>query len=341
MDFIGLDCPVCGKAFTESDDIVVCPQCGAPYHRACYQQTGHCVFEEKHGTPDAWKRPQQNNPQSGITCSHCGRQNEPSALFCSQCGHPLADDASIPPNAGYTTAPPEYRPAPPQQQQPYQQQPAPVFPFDPMGGVQKEETIEGIRADEMARFVQSNTQYYLPVFHAFANFRKIRFNFGAFLFSGGWLLYRKQYRLGTIFTALIVALNALSFYILNEISTPLMLKLAKQVGVDLSQQLPNAEQYAVMAKILMEQNPMQILMLYLPFIVGIITLGIMIYLGFNANRLYLKYCVEKIHQIHESTQDPSDRALQFQMQGGINAGLCIVLLILYAVALFLPNVLTF
>ncbi|MFR2561998.1 MAG: RING finger protein [Anaeromassilibacillus sp.] len=55
MDYTGLKCPVCGKPFTSDDDIVVCPECGAPYHRACYQQAGHCIFQEKHGTPDAWK----------------------------------------------------------------------------------------------------------------------------------------------------------------------------------------------------------------------------------------------------------------------------------------------
>ena len=34
----GCQCPVCGKSFQESDDIVVCPQCGAPHHRECWKQ---------------------------------------------------------------------------------------------------------------------------------------------------------------------------------------------------------------------------------------------------------------------------------------------------------------
>ncbi len=33
INFTGIKCPVCGKAFTDEDDIVVCPKCGAPYHR--------------------------------------------------------------------------------------------------------------------------------------------------------------------------------------------------------------------------------------------------------------------------------------------------------------------
>ena len=36
-------CPVCGNAFEEGDDIVVCPECGTPHHRECYNLSGHCV----------------------------------------------------------------------------------------------------------------------------------------------------------------------------------------------------------------------------------------------------------------------------------------------------------
>ena len=35
IDYTGLECPICGEKFTAQDDIVVCPECGAPYHRAC------------------------------------------------------------------------------------------------------------------------------------------------------------------------------------------------------------------------------------------------------------------------------------------------------------------
>ena len=48
MDYIGLKCPICGKPFTADDDIVVCPQCGAPYHRECYIKAGKCIYEDKH-----------------------------------------------------------------------------------------------------------------------------------------------------------------------------------------------------------------------------------------------------------------------------------------------------
>ena len=42
MDFYKYKCPVCNKQFKESDDIVVCPDCGAPHHRECWEKEGKC-----------------------------------------------------------------------------------------------------------------------------------------------------------------------------------------------------------------------------------------------------------------------------------------------------------
>ena len=43
----GLSCPVCAKAFTADEDIVVCPQCGLPHHRACWKSVGQCYAHDK------------------------------------------------------------------------------------------------------------------------------------------------------------------------------------------------------------------------------------------------------------------------------------------------------
>ncbi len=50
-------CPVCDKDFKDGDDIVICPSCGAPYHRACYQQVGQCVFTARHASGDGQYEP--------------------------------------------------------------------------------------------------------------------------------------------------------------------------------------------------------------------------------------------------------------------------------------------
>ncbi len=54
-NYTGSKCPVCQKAFTDHDDIVVCPDCGTPYHRTCWPADNRCVFAAKHGTNYEWK----------------------------------------------------------------------------------------------------------------------------------------------------------------------------------------------------------------------------------------------------------------------------------------------
>ena len=49
MNYKNKQCPVCKNLFKDSDDIVVCPDCGAPYHRECYNETKKCIYEDKHG----------------------------------------------------------------------------------------------------------------------------------------------------------------------------------------------------------------------------------------------------------------------------------------------------
>ncbi len=49
-------CPVCQKVFEEGDDIVVCPECGTPHHRECYNQLGKCANSALHGEGFVFKR---------------------------------------------------------------------------------------------------------------------------------------------------------------------------------------------------------------------------------------------------------------------------------------------
>lgn len=105
----GQSCPVCGQPFQETDDIVACPQCGAPHHRECWKKEGHCHFAAAHGTSEQWKRPERQPGSSeapasppagspGKTCPHCGKDNPEYAEFCSRCGRelPASDWSSAP-----------------------------------------------------------------------------------------------------------------------------------------------------------------------------------------------------------------------------------------------------
>ena len=359
MDYTGLKCPVCGKPFTSEDDIVVCPECGAPYHRACYQEAGHCIFEAQHGTPDAWKPPQQEpsaeTATEGKICPRCGKKNVQTALFCDQCGQPLGENAQeAPPNAyapygpASAGAPPYQNPgapngsAPPYQNPgtpnaPYPGQPYP-FAVDPMGGVHPEEPLaDGVTAGDAAKFVQTNPQYYVPVFINMKRYHKGRFNFAAFLFSGGWMLYRKQYKWGTILTGLMALVYLLSTFISYRFSTPIIVDLMQQVGVDLNAAYPTMEQSVQFMGLLMQQAPWQIFMVWVPSLLSLVHFGIMLFAGFNGNRMYMNHCIRRIGSIRAENPDPADCAVRMHVHGGVNTSLAICLLICYMIVVYLPQ----
>lgn len=48
-------CPVCRVTFKDTDDIVVCPECGTPHHRECYMSIGECGVSAYHAEGFVWK----------------------------------------------------------------------------------------------------------------------------------------------------------------------------------------------------------------------------------------------------------------------------------------------
>ena len=356
MDYTGLKCPVCGKPFTSDDDIVVCPECGAPYHRACYQQAGHCIFQEKHGTPDAWKPPEKQTETGaeGKVCPRCGKKNARESLFCDQCGQLLSGGTSkgASPNGGYSpygtpnpNASPYQNPGVPNSP-PYQNPGAPNIPysgpypfaFDPMGGVGPDEPLgDGVTAGDMAKFVQTNPQYYIPAFVNRKRYHRNRFNFSAFLCSGGWMLYRKQYKWGAIFTGIMLLIYVLSTFISYRFATPIIMDLMQQVGVDINAAYPTMEQSVQFMSLLMQQAPWQIFLVWAPSLLSLLRFALMLFVGFNGNRMYMNHCIRKIRTLREENPDPSDYAVRLQLHGGVNTSLAICLLICYMIVVYLPQ----
>ena len=61
--YVNVPCAKCGKPFTEDDDVVVCPDCGAPHHRSCYLEEGHCARQDQHADGSMWQDPRQEAAQ--------------------------------------------------------------------------------------------------------------------------------------------------------------------------------------------------------------------------------------------------------------------------------------
>lgn len=203
------DCPICNKKLGDNLETVVCPECGAPYHKECYLQSGKCIFDELHAKHEDWQPPKVEEKIDGMAqlrCARCGTVNPPEGIFCEVCGHSLNQNqqqavpgygnvqnpngtANHPPMGGFT---------PPFGQNQYEM---PLNPFTtPFGGVAPDEKIEDVPAKELAIFVGNNSHYFLPRFKALAQTKgkaKV-INWPAFLFTGWYYLYRKMYGIGIL-----------------------------------------------------------------------------------------------------------------------------------------------
>lgn len=190
----GYSCPVCQKPFLETDDIVTCPDCGAPHHRACWKENTHCFYADAHNTPDQWSREKAVMPhqealqhtQVGQICGFCGTNNSAYAEFCSHCGRDLDAEEwqsaqQVPHIHGEYR---EYRPfsAPAQE----------TF-------INDDEEIDDVKVRDLRTFVGQNAQYYLPRFKKLSERNgSVSWNWAAFLIPEYWLWYRKQYLYGTL-----------------------------------------------------------------------------------------------------------------------------------------------
>ncbi|MEG1125309.1 MAG: RING finger protein [Oscillospiraceae bacterium] len=195
FNFKGCNCSVCGKPLSETDDIVVCPECGAPYHRACYAETGVCVHEDKHAHGFEYARPNAAK-QSVLVCSGCNTKNSSDNIFCENCGQPL--------HAG---------------KEPMQQNIVPDSPPGYLGMpvINPNEEIDGVPAGDWNQYIGSSAPYYLYQFkHMDMLKRKTSICWSAVLFGPLYFFYRKMWAWGTATALAMIALNVPSFLYLMQ-----------------------------------------------------------------------------------------------------------------------------
>ena len=350
-----MKCPVCGKAFTAEDDIVVCPVCGAPYHRDCYAKNGKCVYEDRHGTftwsPPARNAESENGEEKVKRCPRCGALNAGRALFCEHCGQPFSSGpeewGAFPFGAGPQSGAPGAQgrpgayPPPPGGYPPppgsFQNGRAPFF-YGPANIPDPNEPIDNIPAGEIAKFVQSNTQYYLPVFLNLSRFGKNRFNFCAFLFPGAWMLYRKLYKIGSIVTAVMFGLYIASAWISQRLLLPIYQSLFLQTGISGDTLTPSNAQIEKLMELISALPGYQLFLITVPYLIFLVQFALMLVFGFSGNRMYLKHCLSRIAGIHRETDRPAEAAVRLQEEGGVNVSLAVCLGICYLILSYIPSI---
>lgn len=343
LDYTGVKCPVCERPFQPDDDIVVCPECGAPYHRECYQKEGKCIFDELHAEGKEWQPPAPPTPPApsaeikDVECPVCGTLNGHSALFCARCGssllgNPLPNDNrpadGTPDPSGTQNNGPAFHAAPPPASYGGY---APPFRYDPMGGVSPAEILDDqVTYGDASRLVKHNTNYYMPVFRYIKQSGRNKFNFSAFLFSGVWMLYRKQYKWGTLVTALMFLLYLFSHAAYAWFYVPTFSALAAEVGIDLNQLSAITDEQLRQIALLAMDNPASYLKLMLPVLVMLAMLVIKIVVGIRGNKMYLKHCVATVRMV-KLNQGDGDPRMTLDAQGGVNSMVATCLAICYFV----------
>ncbi len=304
--FTGCPCSVCGKALTDADDIVVCPDCGAPYHRACYEKQGACVYTAKHGTGFEWTPPA--SAKSERRCPNCGAPNAESAPRCTHCGY------SFEAAPGQTPLPRVDANRQAQRQGPAQQASG-GFNYarlyqEAQGGYWQagaastaDEPVDGIPADEWSTYLGPSAPAYLRDFSQMQKYgRKSSICFSALLFGPLYFFYRKAWKPAFAFLAVDLLLNVpalLELLVLSESSV------APPV---------NASFLVLLAQI-----------------ASIASFAVMVLSGMFAKYLYRKTAAERIRRIQTEFPDKDKREAVLRAQGGVSwaavVGVCTAMVV--------------
>lgn len=331
MDFTEYKCPVCNEQFQAGEDIVVCPECGAPHHRGCYESLEHCYYEDKHSDSFSFENISNNNNEENsgdnssahtVVCPRCKTENPREIFYCQNCGLPLTDNDK---NSGNNQQIPNY-------QGQYNQGNVPPinygtgFVFDPMAGLDSNQPIaDNVTAGEMAKFVGKNTQYYLRVFNRIKNFNASKYNFAAFLFSGIYFLYRKMIGLGILFSILIIGLT------IGELFVQITPEYQSLLTSILNSQ---SDTQALYTYSLSGFSTSEKMFFYLPFLFSGIKFIIMIVCGAIANRKYYKHCTKKITSVKSAVSENINKKLE--SSGGVNFAFAICVAVIYIGITYIP-----
>lgn len=162
-------CVFCGAYLFPEDDVVYCPECGAPHHRECYLKLGECALKQKHGTDEEYKNPPAEEIEEEVKPQTDALDTESEDLG----GIPFAKiNVNVP---------------------------------DFNGEFKLEDTINGVTIKKLMTFIFVNPLRYIRKFLEIQKGQKVSWNWLAFLFPAPWLFLRKQYKSGVLALILCIA----------------------------------------------------------------------------------------------------------------------------------------
>ena len=99
MRYTGNNCGGCNEPILDGEDIVVCPECGAPQHRHCYDKNNQCIYAHLHDEGFVWQGAvsektssesstlvNEEEKEQEIVCPNCKETNPKGTEVCRHCG---------------------------------------------------------------------------------------------------------------------------------------------------------------------------------------------------------------------------------------------------------------
>ncbi|MBE6872635.1 MAG: DUF2628 domain-containing protein [Ruminococcus albus] len=305
--YTGSKCISCGERFADGDDIVVCPECGTPYHRECYIKEGKCINTSLHEKKVSWlpDGAEETTPVAASSvkrCIRCGAENPAELRYCEQCGTPLINMDSP---------------------RPFNEEREPLrtdHENDPLGEsgftavtLNQDSDIDGVTLGDLARYVGTNPIGFLPSFIRFAKTgRKISMNFFAFLFTPVYFMFRKMKGWG-IAAAIIMALLSVPDMIVL-LSSGEYYDFRIDLGIDIK-----SHSFVLLTQI----------MLYLTMVLKLLA-------GFFANYIYYKQARRDITKIRAQGEDKQadDLNREIILAGGTSLGNVLLAYLIYTMISF-------
>ncbi|MBQ7579847.1 MAG: DUF2628 domain-containing protein [Clostridia bacterium] len=292
-------CSFCGEPFKEDDKIVVCPECGAPHHKSCYEQISKCAFEDLHKEGYVWTGVAENFREEPVAeekirqtkvCPVCQAENDGDAENCANCGAPFlvtreqTDQQKVNIDGEYVSTG-EF--------------------IDP------ENTVT---VGEAAVYIKANSEKFIKSFLR-AKFGKTRqnFNFAALFFSPFWFFYRKMYLPGLLFSGAHIA-AVLFFMSLVQRCFPEAIAYISDAAAsgmkDMTAIFEKYQQYVLSGA---QQHPaLYKVLLAFPLIFIIIN----VVAGFTANRFYLSKIKKDVLKIKSISPNKDTLYAYLYAKGG-------------------------
>lgn len=192
-------CPVCRTRFIESSDIVVCPDCGTPHHRACFSIKNKCALEERHADGWTWNGllPDQEEEREEML--------KAANLTTMDLGKPAADPHHAEYPAGTPVAPYE------EEQRMFEEQLGDENPFKELFRKLSDKEIgeDGVSMHELVAFSATSVYHYGKAFDTFRGSsgkkRVVSLNLSSGLLAPMFQGYRKMNLFGVVSLLLVLA----------------------------------------------------------------------------------------------------------------------------------------